>query len=216
MNPGRRLLSAASLCRGGDIIDIGSDHGFLPAWLLLNAKCVSASASDINPMPLERCRKTAEKYGVAEKMRFFLSDGFDSVEGDYDAAFVCGMGGIMIADIIRRAPGRAALWVLQPMTTAEILRAFLWDNGYVITEEVYTVEKRKPYAVIAAEYTGIAAPYSYADTYLGKSRPQSAEYVQYVRKTLASALKRLMGKKRENADTSCEEQLIEECVRHIS
>ena len=106
--------------------------------------------------------------------------------------------------------------MLQPMTNAEILRAFLWDNGYAVTGEVYTVEKRKPYAVIAAEYVGIKTPYSYADTYLGKVRPKSAEYAQYVRKALASAQKRLMGKKRENADITCEEQLIEECVRHIS
>ena len=216
MNPGKRLLSAASLCRGESIIDIGSDHGFLPVWLLTQGICLRAAASDINAMPLERCKATAAKYGVTERMRFFLSDGFDNVDGYYDTAFVCGMGGIMIADIVRRAPGRTARWVLQPMTNAEVLRGFLWDNGDSVKEEVYSYENRKPYAVLAAEYTGAEEAYSYADAYLGKLRPNTAEFVLYARKVLASAQKRLMGKKREKADTSEEERLIEECLRVIS
>lgn len=211
MKLGERLQAAAGFCRGDRIIDIGSDHGFLPVWLLLNGKCVSAAASDINFMPLERCIATAEKHSVNEKMRFYLSDGFDSVEGNYDTAFICGMGGIMISDILARARGRASLWVLQPMTNAELLRAYLWDNGYEIVSETYPVEHRKPYAVMAAEYRGVNTPYSYADTYLGKLRPQSAGYACYVRKVRASAFKRRDGKKRENADFSDEEQLLAEC-----
>lgn len=212
MKLGQRLLSAAALCRGERIIDIGSDHAFLPVWLLLNGKCIRAAASDINAKPLERGRATARKYGVEDRMDFYLSDGLDSAEGEYDTAFVCGMGGIMICDIIARGGDRVKRWVLQPMTNAELLRAFLWDNGYAIAEESYAAENRKPYAVIAAEKTGVTTAYGYNDTFLGKARHNSAEYRFYVQKVLSSAEKRLRGKKCEHADTADEEALTAECV----
>ncbi len=212
MKLGQRLLSAAALCRGEKIIDVGSDHAFLPIWLILNGKCVRAAASDVNVMPLERGRAAAKKFGVDDRMDFYLSDGLDRAEGEYDTAFVCGMGGIMICDIISRAGDRVKRWVLQPMTNAELLRAYLWDNGYAVAEESYAVENRKPYAVIAAEKTDVKTAYSCADTYLGKTRPQSEEYRLYVKKVLASAEKRSRGKKCERADASEEEALIAECV----
>ena len=212
MNPGRRLLSAASLCRGGNIIDIGSDHGFLPVWLLLNAKCESASASDINPMPLERCRKTAEKYGVAEKMRFFLSDGFDSVEGVYDAAFVCGMGGIMIADIIRRAPQRAALWVLQPMTNAAELRRFLVSSGYSILGEKLAEDDGKIYQIICAEYRGTVDSYTEAELLIGKSfdGKDGELFTKLAEKTVAELKKRKSGLEKSGRSADFEDAIIKD------
>ena len=216
MKLGDRLAAAAALSRGENVIDIGSDHGFLPVWMLVNGKCVRAAACDIHRMPLERCIATAEKHGVAGKMEFFLSDGLDSVPGTYDTAFVCGMGGIMIKSIISRAQGRVSRWVAQPMTNAELLRAYFWGAGYTIAAESYAVEGGKPYALLAAEYTGAKQKYSYADTYLGKARPQSAEYARYVQKVLSSARKRVAGKISQNADHTDDSLLAEECLRLLA
>lgn len=210
-----RLATAASLITGETFIDIGTDHGYLPVWLLLNGRCVRASAADINPMPLESARKNAEKYGVISKMDFFLSDGFDSVTGVYDTAAICGMGGILMADIIERGKDCFRSLVLQPMTNAEILRKYLWDNGYIIEKEAYCVSLGKAYAVLKAYHTGEMTEYTYSDTYLGKGDEDDAGYASYCRKILASAEKRAAGKRIRGDDVSDEETLILRCRRVI-
>ena len=209
-----RLKSAASLVTGQTFIDIGTDHGYLPVWLLLNGKCAKAAAADINIHPLESAKANAARYGVEDRMEFFLSDGFDSVNGVYDTAAICGMGGILMADIIERGKGKFRSLVLQPMTNAEILRRYLWDNGYVIDKELYCVSLGKPYAVLHASYTGEKTPYTYSDTYLGKCGGGEC-YVSYCRKMLSSAKKRLSGKLISGDDAEDERKLVEKCEKIV-
>ena len=211
-----RLASAAALVEGRTFIDIGTDHGYLPVWLLLNGVCEHASAADINPMPLESSRKNAIRYGVFDKMEFFLSNGFDSVSGVYDTAAICGMGGILMTDIIERGKGKFRSLVLQPMTNAEKVRKYLWDNGYTIEKENHCVSLGKAYAVIKAKYTGEMTEYTYSDTYLGKCEGQSGEYIAYCKKILSSAVKRLHGKTVRGEDTTDEQSLADRCEAVIN
>lgn len=211
-----RLETAASLVTDGTFIDIGTDHGYLPVWLLLNGKCVHAAAADVNAQPLESARKNAVKYGVADRMDFVLSDGFDKIEGVFDTAAICGMGGILMADIIERGKGKFRSLVLQPMTNAEVLRRYLWDNGYTIEKELHCVSLGKAYAVMRASYTGEKTDYSYSDTYLGREDADTDGYAAYCAKVLSSARKRINGKKIRGIDPSDDITLAERCEKVIA
>ena len=211
-----RLASASKLVTGKTFADIGTDHGYLPVWLLLNGVCEKATAADVNPMPLESARKNAVRYGVEDRMEFCLSDGFDSLDGVYDTAAICGMGGILMTDIIERGKGKFRSLVLQPMTNAEIVRRYLWDNGYTIEKEEYCVSSGKAYAVMKASYTGEKESYTYSDAYLGKNGGITDEYKAYCKKILASAVKRLRGKTIKGEAAGDEKSLVERCGKTIN
>lgn len=151
---GERLGCVYSLVpRGSRFLDIGTDHGLLPVRLICDGIVAGAAAADINEKPLCSARRTAMRAGV--DMAFFLADGFDGVDYDYNVAAICGMGGHLIVDILSRAsvqPGTRL--IIQPMRDAPLVRAYLWDNGFTIELERYVVESNRPYLVLSCVKTG--------------------------------------------------------------
>lgn len=176
------------------LVDIGSDHALLPISVLQTGHAKRSIACDINAGPLERSRKNALKYGISN-IGFYLSNGFDALmECTFDKAAICGMGGVLIADIIKRGGEKAHCGlIVQPMTSFEELRAFLWDNGFFIDNETFAVEADKPYVVINTHYTGKKENYSYSDLFLGKIRPDTHAYRLFCRKIAIRAEKKLTG-----------------------
>ena len=100
-----RLKTIADLvCDGARLADIGTDHAYLPVWLLLNDRLKSAIAADIRPGPLDRARATAEEYDCTDRMRFVLCDGLSGLNRkDADTIVIAGMGGETIAAIMQAA-----------------------------------------------------------------------------------------------------------------
>lgn len=195
MNLGKRLESVYALVpEGAVLVDVGSDHGYLPAKLVKDGKIKRSAVTDINVGPLESAKKTAIRFEVFEKMTFFLADGLDGVDYDYDTVTICGMGGILIADIIARAPRcRECTLILQPMRHQELLRKYLWDNGYDIEKEVFSFENGKPYVVLVARYTGETKTYSEEDTYIGFERDTNEDRRKYNEKLVRSLKKKILG-----------------------
>ena len=77
---GPRLALCAALVReGSPLCDVGTDHAYLPIWLLKTGKVPRALACDINPGPLEAARRDGAKYEVGEALSFRLSDGLRAV-----------------------------------------------------------------------------------------------------------------------------------------
>ena len=75
-----RLRSVAQLVpQGAKFADIGTDHAYLPVWLLQRGIITKALACDLRQGPLDRARATAEKYGLTEQMDFRLCDGLSGV-----------------------------------------------------------------------------------------------------------------------------------------
>lgn len=193
------------------LADIGSDHAFIAVRAVKNGDAAFAVASDLREGPLERGRANAASAGVGN-IDFRLSDGFDAL-GDYafDCACICGMGGELIAEILRRyGPHPDCRFLLQPMTAQDDLRRFLWENGYVIREERFTCERGKPYAILAAGFTGERTAYSYADLFLGQKRPQTDAFFSYAEKTRSQAEKRRTGLLARGLDPSDENALLTE------
>ena len=136
---------------GARLADVGTDHGYLPVWLLQNGKISSAIASDVRPDPLHHARTTAELYGLADQIDFRLCDGLDGISSEEtDTVVLAGMGGETIAAILTDAKwtltGKITL-LLQPMSKAEFLRKWLPENGYVFVEERLVWDKDYLYPI---------------------------------------------------------------------
>ena len=138
---------------GARLADIGTDHAYLPVWLRLHGRVASAIACDLREGPLNRARETGRLYG-AERVEFRLGDGLAPVgPEEADAIVIAGMGGENIAAILARAPwtaGGGHTLLLQPQSRAEVLRAFLADNGYRIRREALVEDRGVLYPVMEA------------------------------------------------------------------
>ena len=123
---------------GARLADVGTDHGYLPVWLLLNGRIKGAVAADLRKGPLERARETAQLYGQSVAISFRLCDGLtDIISDEVDTVVIAGMGGETIIDILKAAPWtrQEKLLLLQPMTGIPNLRRWLQNNGYAILDE---------------------------------------------------------------------------------
>ena len=129
--------------------DIGTDHAYLPVWLLLNGRIDRAIAADLREGPLSRAQETAAQYGVTDKVSFRLCDGLTGIrEGEADVIAIAGMGGETIASILAAAPWtRKCKLLLQPMTSFPDLRSWLQQNGFTIEKEIVSREGNRLYSI---------------------------------------------------------------------
>lgn len=135
-----RLRMVADMLPAGVVLaDVGTDHAYLPAALMLEGKIPGAIAADLREGPLSRAKETAREYALEDKMSFRLCDGLSGIKADeVGAVSVAGMGGETIALILSAAPWtreKNTALVLQPMSSMDELRVWLGKNGYVIHEE---------------------------------------------------------------------------------
>ena len=171
-----RLSSAAQFVRQDAVFaDIGTDHAYLPIFLLEAGRIRSAIASDINKGPLESARRNAKERGLDGKMTFVLTDGAAALAdlGITDYA-ICGMGGELIADIIAGASqlrdGSVRL-ILQPMSKQADLRKYLYQNGFEIERESYSQDAGKYYVTMAVKYTKAEREITNGEAELGLKIP---------------------------------------------
>ncbi len=163
-----RLMTAVPYVRKGHLVaDIGTDHAYLPIYLCEtgvlspvtanNGEVLCAIAADINKGPVERADLHIAAAGLTHRIRTVQTDGLRGLEV-YDPAdvIIFGMGGELIAAILEASPWvcRAGKrLILQPMTHAEKLRAYLLSAGYSIVGETLSREGDRIYQTICAEPT---------------------------------------------------------------
>lgn len=233
----RRLGTIAGMVNpqgesGVRLADIGADHGYLVAWLALEGKIAKGYACDINPQPLERSRRTIERYGVQRLVEPLLSDGLSSLRPEQvDWVVVAGMGGDLIARILenggdrwRRAP-HGIRYLLQPNTKGDHLRRWLRKNGFCTVEEKVAEEGKFVYPILKAvsgrmELSDRLLPlYDTAGlTALGDT-PLSPEERRYLSRRRQAALLRLEGlraMKNPDAAGAAEIGQLEEIVEALS
>lgn len=147
-----RLQVCCGLVAPGDrVADIGCDHGYLSIHLLKSGLASAVIASDINEMPLQSAMRNAEKYGVRDKIRFFLSDGARNIPRDFDTLVCAGMGADTMVSILEAAPWlRDSQYrlILQCQSKTPMLRQYLSDHGWRITEESVVRDGRFLYTVM--------------------------------------------------------------------
>lgn len=211
-----RLQKCADFVRCGvRVADIGTDHGYLPIALLQSGKAVSAVAADINAAPLESAVRNAARFGVSDRMRCVLSDGLAALSPqDADDVVVAGMGGELILRIISeadwlRAPEKHL--VLQPMTTADRLRAGLYAAGFAIDREDAVFDGKKIYSVLSVFFTGEAkTALPLRMLHMGCIRPGSPDSARYAASVLHHLENQRAGLRHAGGDAAALEAAIDE------
>ena len=181
----RLSLIANFVNEGSSVCDVGTDHGYLPAFLYLSGKTKNVIATDINEKPLQSAQKNLEKLG-AYGVKLVLCDGLSGVEQEnIDTVIIAGMGGEVISGIIQRAAflkDRTKTLILQPTTAAKELRLFLAQNGFTIEREQALQENEKIYSVMLVRFTGQSGTLSDTQAVIGMLKPDYNEAVQYIQK----------------------------------
>ncbi len=191
------------------VADIGTDHGYLPLYLLQNNFDVDIIAADIRKAPLEKAKKNAREAGLEDRISFCISDGLEGIDEKADTFVICGMGGYVIMHILERAleSGRIsgnAEFVLSPHSDEKALREFLYKNGFRTEDEEMLREKDFYYMIIHCIYDGkkrreSEAVYSYGRQPLLEKQPALREYLIREKRILSEVAERLKEAGSENA-----------------
>ena len=203
-----RLLTAVPFVRGGRLLaDVGTDHAYLPIYLCeqrrltpvtaKNGETLCALASDVNKGPVERADEHIAAAWLTGIIRTAQTDGLSGLDAyDPDDIVIFGMGGELIASILEAAPwvrGAGKRLILQPMTHAEKLRAYLLSAGFAIVGETLSREGDRIYQTICAEPAeeGSTPPVlTPAELAVGQAKhrvadpAQKAAYIALIDKTL--------------------------------
>ena len=152
-----RLRTAAGLIGEGErLADVGTDHGYVPIYLVERKRIPSAIAMDIRTGPLERAREHIRMYGMEDYIQTRLSDGVAALKpGEADTILIAGMGGGLVIHILesgRVICEQAHGLVLQPQSELPKVRRFLMENGYVTEREEMVMEDGKYYPMMRVHF----------------------------------------------------------------
>ena len=180
------------------VLDIGSDHGHVPSWLLENHIAKRAVATDIHADPAETTRRYLRRQGVMQKAEVFHTDGLHGIRIQKgDAVILSGLGGLEMIRVISESLADHAgafpagtLFVLQPQRSVEDLRSYLSGSGFSIKRESICIDREKFYVILLAAWTGQPSEkLSLTELTLGpcllKSRPENfIKYLHHQRNVL--------------------------------
>ena len=155
MQISKRLEAVASfVTEGNRVVDVGTDHGYIPIYLVEIGKTKDAIAMDINRGPLERAESNIKKSGLEDRINTRLSDGLRMLRKDEaDTVVIAGMGGSLIIKIL--SEGKEVLksvkeLVLSPQSEISLVRKYLNEEEFSIIEETMLKEDGKYYTVMKA------------------------------------------------------------------
>lgn len=175
-----RLAAAAALVKkGGTVADIGCDHGLLSIWLVTSGTCKKALACDLRPGPLAVAKKNCRAYNCEQLVDCRLGEGLSVVaEHEADTIVVAGVSALTISQIIEAAPwvySPGVRLVMIPATKPEVLRRWLWQQGFALKKERLAGVAGRWYTAICAEYTGAAHEPSALACVVGATHGQPAQ-----------------------------------------
>lgn len=210
----RLKMAADEVRQGKRVVDIGTDHAYLPAYLIENSICPSAIAADIGKGPLENARKVVgASKDLSEKIELRLSDGLKEIKShEAEDIVIAGMGGILISEILSAAPwvkDEEKRLILQPMSHAEDVRKYLCENGFEIIKEKACTDGRHNYIIIVAEFRNKENDKNEAFYYKGLIQSDKSEDAQrYHKSRMASLVKKRDALKNAGQDVTGIEQII--------
>jgi tRNA (adenine22-N1)-methyltransferase len=154
-----------------------------------NGICSRAVAADINELPLKSAEHTVRECGLEDKITLVLSDGLDNVPRGGITDIICaGMGGELIVQILSRCEwAKECSLVLQPMTKADELRRWLYDNGFAVEKERACRDGKFVYSIMRARFNPAAIDYPCDERYLaiGRITGGTADSDDYIAVTAA-------------------------------
>lgn len=149
----KRLQAAADfVTQGSRFADVGTDHGFLPIYLVQSGRCPRAVAMDIREGPLERAQEHIAAAGLEKLIQVRLSDGMQELsEGEADSVAIAGMGGLTVIHILEEAQEKLAGFqelILEPQSDIAKVRRYLREHHLCIDREDLVYEAGKFYPIL--------------------------------------------------------------------
>ena len=215
---GRLGMIAGFISEGAGVVDVGTDHGYIPAFLAQRGGYGRIVAADLRQGPLSRARATAEKAGVAERIEFVCTDGLQGIDPrGLDTVSIAGMGGETIRAILAAAPWtrqNGIKMVLQPQSKQDELLPWLMDAGCAVMNARLVRDAGRLYSVLLVaggqgHHRTLSPAEIYADRHLLENRdPLLAEYLDALSGRFTNAL-RGMEKSISAAEPDERERLLE-------
>lgn len=215
-----RLKIIADSIRGYEsVADIGSDHAYLPIYLIKNEHIRNAIATDINAGPVEISKKRIKRHRVEAGVSVRKGNGLEVIKpGETEVIVIAGMGGMLIRDILEKDEEialSARLLILQPMKDSDKVRRWLLEHGFGITDEELVKDQDKIYEVIWAEPADrkieAKGQMLVGNIIIEKKHPLAVEYINKKISELEKIMVNLTGMETEN----CRER-TEECKELLS
>ena len=201
MELSRRLSAIAAMVgSGGRLADIGTDHGYLPIFLVETGASPSAIAMDIKEGPLCRAAAHVAEHGLTDKIEVRKSNGLSALRpGEADTAVIAGMGGLLMIRILKEGRETALSLkrlVLSPQSEIGEVRRYLLGNGFGIFRENMVFDEGKYYVILEAGKAENQGPWSYIEEEYGKyliesGSPVVREYLEKERRTLEGIREKL-------------------------
>lgn len=163
-----RLDFLASLSEGYDsIIDIGSDHAYVPIYAVSKYGVKRAIAADVNSEPLKNAVNNISSFELNNKIKTILSDGLLNIDQKADMLYITGMGSKLIIKIISESISKVKEFqriVLQANNQVPILRKYISEHGFKIIQEKIIESREKYYTILVVEkglvkYTNLEKEY---------------------------------------------------------
>ena len=152
----RLELVASFVPQGAVLLDVGSDHAYLPIDLVERGRIEGAIAGEVVDGPYQSALKNVEAHGLKEKIQVRLANGLAAFEEEdqVSAITIAGMGGRLIATILEEGLGKLAnveRLILQPNNREDDLRIWLQDHDFQIVAESILEEAGKFYEILVVE-----------------------------------------------------------------
>lgn len=187
MELSKRLSAVAALLNNCEkMADIGTDHGYIPIYLVEQKRVHDAIAMDISKGPLQRAREHVQLHKLDEYIELRLSDGAKELNvGEVQEVVIAGMGGRLMMKIIdesRELFHSLQGFVIQPQSEYGYVRRFLEENGYVILKENMVEEDGKYYPMMRVSSGQMKLEqecfYEYGEYLLTEKHPVLQEYLR--------------------------------------
>lgn len=151
-----RLLGITNFVEDKSIVgDIGTDHGYIPAYLIENGIAKKVIATDISSSSLKKAEQLVTSKGFQEDIDLRVGNGLDVIKPyEIDTLIIAGMGGLLITDILNNNYKKVMSinnFILNPMVAQESLRKYLYNNNFTIVDEKIVFEGGKYYEIIHAK-----------------------------------------------------------------
>lgn len=150
----KRIAEHVDKCES--VADIGTDHGYIPIYLVKEGICEKAIASDINKGPIEKAKVNVAFEGVSNKIKCLLGPGLNPLKvGEVNGVILAGMGGNLTRDILLADMDKVKKYdfiILQPAQNPEVLREFLYKNDYEIIDEDLIKDEGRFYELFKVKY----------------------------------------------------------------
>lgn len=199
MKLSHRLETIASFVRqGSKIADIGTDHGYIPIYLIEKGQIPSALAMDIGKGPLERAKAHIKEHGLEQRIETRLSDGLQMLlPGEVETVIIAGMGGELLIHIMEQGThmwDSVRQWILSPQSDINRVRHFLISRGFSIQRETMVKEDGKYYTVMEILKDGVPMDwdeeryFQYGKYLIQEKHPVLEEYLEKEKKKTVSII----------------------------